>query len=84
MQMFTLTELANKCGEVAEAAYRGPVGITRRGRRKLVLIAADHYEKLLDGDARKAVHVEDLSAAEAADYVRGLEAASAALERVGR
>ncbi len=80
MQTFTLTELANKCGEVAEAAYRGPVGITRRGRKKLVLIAADHYERLLDGSARKAVHVDDLSAGEAAGYVLGLEAAAAALE----
>ena len=72
MQTFTLTELANKCGEVAEAAYRGPVAITRRGRRKLVLIAADHYEQLAGGSRRRSVHVQDLSTDEAADYMEAL------------
>ena len=80
MQTFTLTELANKCGEVAEAAYRGPVAITRRGRRKLVLIAADHYEQLAGGSQRRSVHVDHLSPGEAAEYIEALETAAKALE----
>ncbi|MER8601152.1 type II toxin-antitoxin system prevent-host-death family antitoxin [Mesorhizobium sp. M0913] len=41
MTSFTLTDLGNKSGEVVEAAYRGPVEITKRGKRKFVLLTAE-------------------------------------------
>lgn len=46
MRSFSLTDLSNKSGEVVEAAYTGPVDITRRGKRKFVLMTADQYDRL--------------------------------------
>ena len=34
MAHFSLIDLNNRPGEVVEAAFRGPVEITRRGKRK--------------------------------------------------
>ena len=41
MANFSLTDLSNRSGEVVEAAFRGPVEITRRGKRKFVLLTAE-------------------------------------------
>lgn len=55
MATFTLTDLGNKSGEVVEAAFRGPVDITSRGRRKFVLLTADDFDRLRDsGSAARA------------------------------
>jgi antitoxin Phd len=55
MRNFSLTELNNKSGEVVEAAYAGPVGITRRGKTKFVIMTAEQYEKLnKTSDPRRA------------------------------
>ena len=50
MRNFSLTELSNRSGEVVEAAYTGPIAITRRGKRKFVLMTAEQYEKLTKTD----------------------------------
>ena len=68
MKTYTLTELSNKSGEVVEAAHRGPVTLTSRGRRKFVLLSADHYDQLAGLPQRRAVHVDDLSDTEADIY----------------
>lgn len=80
MKSFTLTDLAHRSGEVAQAAHRGPVDITNRGKRTFVLIAADQFDAIAKAGARRAVHVDDLSAQEAANYMRGLEGAAEALD----
>ncbi len=41
MAHFSLTDLSNRSGEVVEAAFRGPVEITRRGKRKFMLLTAE-------------------------------------------
>lgn len=46
MATFTLTELSNNSGEILEAAYRGPVELTRHGKRKYVILTADQFDKL--------------------------------------
>jgi antitoxin Phd len=57
---FSLTDLSNRSGEVVEAALRGPVEITRRGKRKFVLLAADDYDRLVrKADTRRAYHVDE-------------------------
>jgi antitoxin Phd len=57
---FSLTDLSNRSGEVVEAAYRGPVEITRRGRRKFVLLTAEDYDRLVSAaDTRRAFHADD-------------------------
>ena len=74
MNTYTLTELGNKSGEVAEAAFGGPVEITSRGRRKFVLLTADHYDRLKGRSAQRAVHVDELSDDDAVRYIAGLAA----------
>lgn len=60
MARFSLTDLSNKSGEVVEAAFKGPVEITRHGKRKFVLLTADDYDRLTHAaDKRRAFHVDD-------------------------
>jgi prevent-host-death family protein len=55
-----LTDLSNRSGEVVEAALRGPVEITRRGKRKFMLLAAEDYDRLVSAaDTRRAFHADD-------------------------
>jgi len=58
---FSLTDLSNRYGEVVEAAFRGPVDITRRGERKFVLLTAEEYDRLVRAaDTRRAFHADDV------------------------
>jgi antitoxin Phd len=60
MSNFSLTDLSNRSGEVVEAAFRGPVDITRRGKRKFVLLTAEDYDRLVSAaDTRQAFHADD-------------------------
>jgi antitoxin Phd len=62
MAHFSLTDLGNRSGEVVEAAIRGPVDITRRGKRKFVLLTAEDYDRLTNAaDTRRAMHADDAS-----------------------
>lgn len=53
MRRFSLTELNNRSGEVVEAAYGGPVEITRHGKTKFVIMTAEQYAKLISDDPRR-------------------------------
>lgn len=75
MRSFSLTDLSNKSGEVVEAAYIGPVDITRRGKRKFVLMSAEQYDRLRKADDPRRVYVagetpDELADAFAADLDR--------------
>ena len=74
MASFTLTDLGNRSGEVVEAAFRGPVEITKRGKRKFVLLTAEQFDRLVQGSAQRAYRVEDLTGAERDDILAGLDA----------
>jgi antitoxin Phd len=50
---FSLTDLSNRSGEVVEAAFRGPVEITRRGKRKFILLTAEDYDRLVSTGCRR-------------------------------
>jgi antitoxin Phd len=57
---FSLTDLSNRPGEVVKAALQGPVEITRRGKRKLMLLTAADYDRLVSAaDTRRAFHADD-------------------------
>jgi len=77
MATFTLTDLGNKSGEVVEAAFRGPVDITSRGRRKFVLLTAEDFDRLQSGGAQRAFRTDRLSADERSTFLTGLEAVAA-------
>jgi antitoxin Phd len=71
---FSLTDLSNRSGEVVEAAFRGPVEITRRGKRKFVLLTAADYDRLVGAaDTRQAFHADDAPEAVAAMMLAALE-----------
>ena len=60
MAHFSLTDLSNRSGEVVEAALRGPVEITRRGKRRFMLLTAEDYDRLVGAaDIRRAIHADD-------------------------
>ena len=61
MTRFSLTDLSNRSGEVVEAAFRGPVEITRRAKRRFTLLTAEEYDRLVRAaDTRQAFHADDL------------------------
>jgi prevent-host-death family protein len=71
---FSLTDLSNRSGEVVEAASRGPVEITRRGKRKFVLLTAEDYDRLVSAaDTRRAFHADDAPEEVAAMMLAALE-----------
>ena len=73
MAQFTLTDLSNRAGEIVEAAYRGPVEISKRGKRKFVLMTAEDFDRMsAKPDQRRAVHVDDLTDEEAGALMAGL------------
>ncbi len=74
MARFSLTDLSNKSGEVIEAAFKGPVEITRHGKRKFMLLTADDYDRLTKAaDTRRAFHADDVPEDVAALMLSALE-----------
>jgi len=74
MTTFTLTDLGNRSGEVVEAAYRGPVTITKRGKRRFVLLTVEQFDRLAGSTAQRTCRVEDLTGRERDDILAGLDA----------
>jgi antitoxin Phd len=74
MATFTLTDLGNKSGEVIEAAFRGPVDITKRGKRKFVLLTAEQFDRMAAKSPQRAHRAEDLTGAERDEILAGLDA----------
>jgi len=68
MAQTTTVESQRKLGEFQLAAQREPVEITRRGRRELVLMSAEHYD-WLTAAARRTYRTED-AASVVVDAVR--------------
>jgi prevent-host-death family protein len=56
MKSFSLSELNRHSGEIVDAALAAPVGLTKHGKRKLVMMDAVTYEILKHG---KAFRIED-------------------------
>jgi prevent-host-death family protein len=73
MKTFTLTDLGNKFGEVMEAAFRGPVGITNHGKRKFVLMTVDDFDRLRGCEMRQAYRADKLSGDERELFLAGLD-----------
>jgi prevent-host-death family protein len=77
MKTFSLTELNNKSGEVTEAAFRGPVDITSRGKRKFVLMTADDFDRLRERDTQRAYRTDRLTDHERESFLAGLDEVTA-------
>ncbi len=74
MDSFTVTKLNKTPSEVLDAAYRKPVELTERGRRKYVLMACDHYDRLVRTDSREAYYLPDAPDAVKAEILAALDA----------
>lgn len=59
MQRFTSQDLQRNTGRVQEAALKSPVAISHHGRDRLVVLAADEYDRLKRRD-RLVLAIEDL------------------------
>ena len=59
MQRFSSQDLQRNVGRVQEAALKAPVAISHRGRDRLVVLAADEYERLKRRD-RLVLAIEEL------------------------
>jgi prevent-host-death family protein len=73
MTRTTALEFQRRFGEFQHQARRGPVEITRHGRRELVLMSADHYDWLTA--AAKRTHYTADAASVVVDAVREAEMA---------
>jgi prevent-host-death family protein len=75
MKSFSLSELNRAPGQIVDAALAAPVGLTKHGKRKLVVMNAVEYELLKHG---KAFRIED-----APDVINGIlvEGLTQALDR---
>lgn len=61
MRNFTLTELSRGSGAIVDAAFAGPVLLTKHGKGRLVMLPAEEYEKLVgkSGDVRVARYTHE-------------------------
>lgn len=74
MRAFSSTELANKTGDVLAAAAQEPVAIQRHGKSRFVMLTTEEFERMQQKrETRKAVHVSELSVADAGDLLSALE-----------
>ena len=71
MKTFSLTDLNRSPGAVVEAAHRGPVELTGRGKRKFVILSAEDYDRIV-GQPRRAYHVGSMTDAEVDFFLEGL------------
>lgn len=76
MLSFSLTDLNRSSGAIVEAAHRGPVELTGRGKRKFVLLSAEDYDRLVS-QPKRAFHVESMTAGELDFFYNGLSGTSA-------
>jgi prevent-host-death family protein len=75
MDSFTVTKLNKTPSEVLDAAYRKPVALTERGRRKYVLMASDHYDRIVRSDSRQAYFLPEAPDDVKAEILAALDAA---------
>ena len=57
---FSTTELANRTGSVLEAAYEGPVALTKHGDEKFFILSKRDYQRFVEhADPRRVYRTED-------------------------
>ena len=59
MDPFSVTKLNRAIGEVLGAAHRRPVALTDRGKRKYILMASDHYDRIVKTDPRRTYYLPE-------------------------
>ena len=60
MQHFSTLDLTKNIKSVTDAAIKGPVAITKRGKPKFVMLTMDYFQRLQKGpDPRRVYRVEE-------------------------
>lgn len=74
MREFTAIDLADRTGDVLAVAAQEPVRIALRDEPGFVLLSIEAYARLRGlAGSRRAIHVSDLSDAEAQNLIDALE-----------
>ena len=60
MTIVTAAEIQKNFGKFSDLALREAVSITRQGRKSLVLLSADEYERLKSFDDRQVFLAEEI------------------------
>ena len=75
MAQFSIPDLKSRTGKVLQAALRGPVELTRNGKRKFVLLTTEQNDRLVTAaDTRAAFHADEAPASVAEMMIKALEA----------
>jgi prevent-host-death family protein len=82
MRNFPLSELHRSKGDIVDAALREPITLTKHGKRKLVVMSAEHYDELTTQpqDPRISRYMHETPPDEARLLVEALEAQLSRLE----
>ncbi|MGL4489026.1 MAG: type II toxin-antitoxin system prevent-host-death family antitoxin [Rhizobiaceae bacterium] len=82
MRNFSLTELSRGSGAIVDAAFAGPVTLTKHGKAKLVMLPAELYEELTQRtvNPRIARYTNETPEEEAALLLKALDDAIGAAE----
>ena len=61
MKCFTMAEFQHRRSEIVDMALKEPVGLTRYGKRKFVLVSQDFHDEIMDRKApQRAFHTDDV------------------------
>jgi prevent-host-death family protein len=71
MKQFSFSDLNRASGEILDAAMRGPVSLTKRGREKLVIIPAEDYHRLVG--RQRAYRIEEAADDIHAELMSGID-----------
>ena len=72
MRTFTFSDLNRRPGEIADIAGSQPVALTKRGKVKIVMVAADLYDELSRREATRSAHwVDEAPPSNLANLIQG-------------
>jgi prevent-host-death family protein len=72
MKSFTFSDMNRQSGEILEAALKGPVKLTKRGKEKLVILPASQFKSMAARQSQ-AFTVEGAPRSVHDELMKGLE-----------
>jgi prevent-host-death family protein len=80
MKSYTFSDMNRQSGEILDAALRGPVGLTKRGKERLVILPVSQFQAMVRRGTQ-AYTVENAPETVHSELMAGLEEI---LSEVGR
>jgi antitoxin Phd len=72
MDSFPVSKLNRAAGEILDAAIRGPIELTHRGRRRYVLMPVDYFDRIADRNETHHINIHSMSDDDRAMLLNGL------------